>query len=62
MVDTKEIGQPFMLKGSAEQDFGEWTHKMRKFMLAMFGDQILTAKTLAARQRKVVVKTCVASQ
>ena len=62
MVDTKGIGQPFMLKGTADQDFGEWTHKVRTFMLARFGDQILTALTWAARQRKIVVKTCVASQ
>ena len=62
MVDTKGIGQPFMLKGTAEQDFGEWTHKVRTFMLARFGDQILTVLTWAARQRKIVVKTCAASQ
>ena len=62
MVDTKGIGQPFMLKGTADQDFGEWTHKVRTFMLARFGDQILTALSWAARQRKIVVKTCVASQ
>ena len=30
-------------------------------MLARFGDQSLTALTWAARQRKIVVKTCVAS-
>ena len=30
MVDR----QPFMLKGTAEQDFGECTHKVRTFMLA----------------------------
>ena len=34
MVDAKGIGQLFMLKGTAEQDFGEWTHKVRMFMLA----------------------------
>ena len=62
MVDTKVIGQPFRLKGTADQDFGEWTHKVRTFMLARFGDQTLTALTWAARQRKIVVKTCVASQ
>ena len=62
MVDTNVIGQPFMLKGTADQDFGEWTHKVRTFMLARFGDQTLTALTWAARQRKIVVKTCVASQ
>ena len=62
MVDTKAIGQPFMLKGTSDQDFGEWTHKVRTFMLARFGDEILTALTWAARQRKIVVKTCVASQ
>ena len=31
-------------------------------MLARFGDEILTAVTWAARQQKIVVKTCVASQ
>ena len=31
-------------------------------MLARFGDDILTAVTWAARQRKIVAKTCVASQ
>ena len=31
-------------------------------MLARFGDDILTALTWAARQRRIVVKTCVASQ
>ena len=59
MVDKKE---PFMLKGTADQAFDEWTHKVRTFMLARFGDQILTAQTWAARKRKIVVKTCVASQ
>ena len=61
-VDTKGTGQPFMWKGTADQDFGEWAHKMRAFMLARFGDQILTALAWAARQRKIVVKTWVASQ
>ena len=59
MVDTKEIGQPFTLKGTSDQDFGEWTHKERTFMLARFG---VTALTWAARQQRIVVKTCVASQ
>ena len=62
MVDTKGIGQPFTLKGTSEQDFGEWTHKVRTFMLARFGDDILTALTWAARQQRIVVRTCVASQ
>ena len=60
VVDTKEIGQPFTLKGTSDQDFGEWTHEVRTFMLARFGDDILTA--WAARQQRIVVKTCVASQ
>ena len=51
-----------MLKGTAEPDFGEWTHKVRTFMLARFGDDILTALTWAARQRKIVVKGCGPSQ
>ena len=62
MVDTKGIGQPFTLKGGADQDSGEWTHKVRTFMLARFGDEILTALIWAARQQRIVVKTCVASQ
>ena len=61
MVDTKGIGQPFTLKG-ADDDFGVWTHKVRTFMLARFGDEILTALTWAARQQRIVVTTCVASQ
>ena len=62
MADTKTIGQPFMWKGSADPDFGEWSHKVRAFMLASFGDDILSALIWAAQQRKIVVKTCVASQ
>ena len=62
MVDTKGIGQPFMWKGSADQDFGEWSHKVRTFMLPRFGYDILTALTWGARQQKIVAKTCVASQ
>ena len=62
MFDKKGIGQPFMWKGSADQDFGEWPHKVRTFMLARFGDDILTALTWAARQRQIVANTCVASQ
>ena len=27
MVDTKGIGQPFILKVTADQDLGEWTHE-----------------------------------
>ena len=45
MVDPKGIGQPFMWKGSADQDFGVWSHKVRTFMLARFGDDVLTALT-----------------
>ena len=56
MADTKRIGQPFVLKLGADQDFGEWTHKVRTFMLARFGDQVLGALTWASRQRKIVVK------
>ena len=48
MVDTKEIGQPFALKGIADQNFGEWSHKVRTFMLARFGDDILTTLIWAA--------------
>ena len=37
-ANTKGSGQPFNLKGIAEQDFGEWTRKVRTFMLARFGE------------------------
>ena len=62
MVDTKGIGQLFTLKGTSEQDFGEWADKVRTLMFARFGDDILTALTWAARQQRIVVKTFVASQ
>ena len=52
----------FTLKGSADDDFGEWTQKVRTFMLARFGDETLTALTWAARQQRIVVETCVALQ
>ena len=62
MVDTQGIGQPFMLTGTADQDFGEWTHEVRTFMLGRFGDPILVAQTWATRQRKIIVKGCGPSQ
>ena len=62
MFETKGISQTFTLKGGAEQDFGEWTHKVRTFMLARFADQSLGAPTWASRQRKIVVKGCEPSQ
>ena len=40
MVDTKAIGQPDLLKRTADQDFGEWTHKVPTFVLARFGDSV----------------------
>ena len=55
VVDVTEIGQPFTLKG-ADQNFDEWTHKARTFMLGR-GDHILGALTWEAQQRKIVVKT-----
>ena len=61
-VETKGISQPFTPKGGAEQDFGEWSHKVRTFMLARFSDQFLGALTWASRQRKIVVKACGPSQ
>ena len=62
MFETKGISQTFTLKGGAEQDFGEWTHKVRTFMVARFGDQSLGAPTWASRQRKIGVKGCEPSQ
>ena len=61
-ADTKGIGQPFILKGVGEQNFGEWTHKVRTFMIARFGDQALSTLTWVARQRRIVVKVCGSSQ
>ena len=51
-----------ILTGTAEQDFGEWTHKVRALMLARFQDQIRGALTWASRQRRIVVKACGSSQ
>ena len=62
MVDTKGISPPFTLNGSAEQDFGEWTHKVRTFLLAGFGESILGPLTWAVYQRRIVVKACVQTQ
>ena len=59
---TKRIGQPFPLKGGADDDFGEWTHKVRTFMFARFGNEIFTVLTGATKQQRIFVKTCVASQ
>ena len=59
MVDTKGVTQPFTLKGGAEQDFSEWAHKVRTFMFARFGESTLEAMTWAARQRRIVDKSCV---
>ena len=36
VMDTKVIGQPFTWKGSADQDFGEWSDTVRTFMLTRF--------------------------
>ena len=55
MVDTMGIGQPFMLKVTAEQDFGEWTQSAHVLACKV---RRSTALTWAARQRKIVVKTC----
>ena len=52
MADTKGIGQPFMWKGSADQDFGEWSHEVRTFMLARFGDDILSALNVGSTTAK----------
>ena len=62
MVGTKGITQPSSLKGGAEEDFSDWTHKVRTFMLARFGESILEAMTWEARQRRIVVKSWVQSQ
>ena len=62
MVETKGISQPSTLKGGTEQDFDEWTHEVRTFMLARFRDQILRAPTWKSRQRKIVVKAWGPSQ
>ena len=52
MVDTKGIVQPFTLKGGADDDFGGWTHKVRTFMLARFGDEELYDRLLAYSSTK----------
>ena len=58
MVDTKGVRQLFTLKGGADDDFGEWTHKVRTFMLARFGDEILAALTWAAEEPHDILEHC----
>ena len=39
IVDTKDIGQPIKMNGSRDkdEDFAEWTCKVKRFVLAKFG-------------------------
>ena len=50
-VDTKGMGQPFMMKKkkTADQNFDEWTHKVRTFMLGRFGDHRFRLQTFAEK-------------
>ena len=57
IVDTKGVGQPFKYNGKREQDFAEWTHKMRVYLVARYGDKIIKLLQWAARQRRIVVPT-----
>ena len=43
---------PFLLKGTADQDSSEYTHKVRTFMLARFGDENSPCSTLASTTAK----------
>ena len=58
-----ERGSPILtLKGGAEQDYSEWTHKVRTFMLERFCESILEAMTWAAGQRRISVTSCLQAQ
>ena len=56
IVDMKGIGQPFKLTGKPDQDFAEWTHKVKTFLSAKYNDAILYPLQWSARQKKVIVE------
>ena len=55
IVDTKGVGQPFKYNGKREHDFAEWTHKLRVYLVAKYGEKIIKPLQWAARQRRTVV-------
>ena len=57
IVDMKGVGQPFKYNGKKDLDFAEWTHKLRVYLVAKYGDKIIRPLQWAARQRRIVVST-----
>ena len=57
IVNTKGVGQPFKFNGKRDQDFAEWSHKMRVYLTAKYGDKSLRLLQWSARQRRIVVFT-----
>ena len=57
IVDSKAVGQPFKFTGKKDSDFSEWSHKLKTFILAKYGEKMERALKWATKQRKAIVKT-----
>eukprot|EP00972_Heterocapsa_arctica_P108851 16027406-Heterocapsa_arctica.AAC.1 len=57
MVDGKGVVQPFKYKGKKDQDFSEWSHKMKTFVMARYGERIDKVMNWAVRQKTTIVAT-----
>ena len=56
VVDGKGVGQPFKLTGRKD-DFTEWTHNCRTFLVAKLGDNVASLLKWAQQQKKSIVST-----
>ena len=54
LVDTRGVGQPSKFSGRKDQDFAEWDHKVRTFLVAKFGGDIQKVLVWARKQRKQI--------
>ena len=55
-MDNKALGQPFKYTGKKGSDFAEWHYKIRIFMGAKLGHEILKVMSWANKQRKSIVR------
>ena len=58
VVDGKGVGHPPKLTGRRD-DFAEWTHKCRTFLVAKLGDRVGEPLKWAQQQRKNIVSSAV---
>ena len=56
IIDNKALGQPFKYTFKKDSDLAECDHKVRIFMGARFGQEVLEAKNWSKRQKKHIVK------